>query len=63
MAVISEFIAKLEKLKEAHGDIPVVASSIMGGFYEPDPEARSVELEVRDKRRFATCTTPCVVVH
>lgn len=24
--VISEFIAKLEKLKEAHGDIPVVAS-------------------------------------
>jgi len=50
---ISEFVAKLEALKEAHGDIPVVASSIMGGFYEPDPEARSVELEVRDKRRFA----------
>lgn len=63
MAVISEFIAKLEKLKEAHGDIPVVASSIMGGFYEPDPEARSVELEVRDKRRFQFVTTLCVVVH
>ena len=61
--VISEFIAKLEKLKEAHGDIPVVASSIMGGFYEPDPDARPVELEVRSKRRVETMRTLCVVVH
>jgi hypothetical protein len=63
MAVISEFVAKLEALKEAHGDIPVVASSIMGGFYEPDPEARSVDLEVRSKRRAETMRTLCVVVH
>lgn len=61
--VISEFIAKLEALKAIHGDIPVVASSIMGGFYEPDPEARSVELEVRSKRRVETIRTLCVVVH
>ena len=33
------------------------------GHYEPDPEVRTVELEVRDKRRLTTCTTPCVVVH
>ena len=63
MAVISEFIAKLEKLKEAHGDIPVAAGSIMGGYYEPNPEARTVELEVRDKRRVATVNTLCAVVH
>ncbi len=61
--VISEFIAKLEKLKEAHGDIPVVTGSIVDGYYEPDPEALCVGLTVRDKRRFATVTTLCAVVH
>ena len=60
---ITEFIKKLEELKAAHGDIPVAAGSIMGGHYEPDPEVRTVELEVRDKRRFATVTTLCAVVH
>ena len=60
---ITEFIQKLEELKAAHGDIPVAAGSIMGGHYEPDPEVRTVELEVRNKRRVATCTMLCVVVH
>lgn len=60
---VTEFIEKLAELKATHGDIPVVASSIMGGFYEPDPEARSVELEVRSKRRVETMRTLCVVVH
>ena len=60
---ITEFVKKLNELKAAHGDIPVAAGSIMGGYYEPDPEVRTVELEVRDKRRLTTCTTPCVVVH
>ena len=60
---ITEFIQKLEELKAAHGDIPVAAGSIMGGYYEPDPDVQTVELEVRDKRRLTTCTTPCVVVH
>lgn len=39
---ITEFITKLEELKAAHGDIPVAADSIMGGYYEPDPEVRTV---------------------
>lgn len=60
---ITEFIKKLKELKAAHGDIPVAAGSIMGGYYEPDPEVRTVDLEVRDKRRLTTYTTPCVVVH
>ena len=60
---ITEFIKKLEELKAAHGDIPVAAGSIMGGYYEPDPEAETVELEYRNKRRFATVTTLCAVVH
>ena len=60
---ITEFIKKLEELKAAHGDIPVAAGSIMGGHYEPDPEAKTVELEIRNKRRLAKVTTLCVVVH
>ena len=60
---ITKFIEKLEELKATHGDIPVVAGSIMGGYYEPDPEAETVELEYRNKRRFATVTTLCAVVH
>lgn len=60
---ITEFVKKLEELKAAHGDIPVAAGSIMGGYYEPDPEVRTVELEVRSKRWVATCTMLCVVVH
>ncbi len=59
---ITEFVKKLNELKADHGDIPVVAGSIMGGYYEPDPEAETVELEYRNKRRFATVTTLCVVV-
>ena len=59
---ITKFIEKLEELKATHGDIPVVTGSIMGGYYEPDPEAQCVELTVRDKRRFATVTTLCAVV-
>ena len=60
---ITDFVKKLNELKAAHGDIPVAAGSIMGGYYEPDLEVRTVELEVRDKRRFATVTTLCAVVH
>ena len=60
---ITEFVKKLNELKADHGDIPVVTGSIMGGYYEPDPEALCVELTVRDKRRFATVTTLCAVVH
>ena len=59
---ITEFIKKLEELKAAHGDVPVVTGSIEDGYYEPDPEAQCVELTVRDKRRFATVTTLCAVV-
>ena len=59
---ITKFIEKLEELKATHGDIPVVTGSMIDGHYEPDPEALCVKLTVRDKRRFATVTTLCVVV-
>ena len=59
---ITKFIEKLEELKATHGDIPVVTGSIMGDYYEPDPEALCVDMTVREKRRFATVTTLCVVV-